>query len=487
MTPGYHIGRHRPSFKKNTAFIRRMALVPAAACCALLLWHSPTAARRPLRPLFFQVHVTNPLSRISASDCRHILAGTVRGFKEIGGPAMPVHLRTDTGIAGTLGKNHPALRNTAISFDVESAASDRQFLGISDLRGLRPCFKVLAVDGGYPWGSLNGDASISADGPPYPVTMDGAETWDPDAHVTVVQTGVTAMTRAFIPAVGRSGDVLSPVRYTRNITAQADIATTSNEVSFLEPCTYPLKDRMLFCSPLRFFEILKVSGFDVIELTGNHNNDFGSRYNTESIDLIEKAGMRYYGGGKNREDAERIRYVKVRDTTIAFIGFNEPGPEVAFATRTGAGAARLSKESFDRSVIEAAVHADTVIVAVQWANENDPVPWEIQKRYFRRAADLGADIMVSSSAHRPMGLEFYRGKFISYGLGNFLFDQMQSLNHRRGLIARHHLYRGRHITTELIPYMIYDWSQPRLLHGTEAGELMSEVFSRSIGPAFSRR
>jgi hypothetical protein len=487
MTPGTRIGRHRPLFKKNTAFIRRMALFLAVACCALLLWHSPTAARRPLHPLFFQVHFTNPLSRISASDCRRLLAGSVRGFKEIGGPAMPVHLRTDAAIAGVLGKSHPAPGNTAVSFDDESIMSDRHFLGISDLRGLRPCFKVLAVDGAYPWGSLSGDSTISTDGPPYPMTMDGAETWDPDAHVTVVQTGVTAMTRAFIPAVGRSGDVLSPVRYTRNITAQADIAATSNEVSFLEPCTYPLKDRMLFCSPLRFFEILKASGFDVIELTGNHNNDYGSRYNTESIDLIEKSGMRYYGGGKNNEDAGRVCYVKIRDTTVAFVGFNEQGPEPAFATRTAAGAARLSMESFDRSVREASARADTVIVAVQWANENDAVPWEIQKRYFHRAADLGADIMVSSSAHRPMGLEFYRGRFISYGLGNFLFDQMQSLNHRRGLIARHHLYRGRHITTELIPYLMYDWSQPRLLHGTEAGDLLKEVFSLSIGPAFSRR
>ena len=317
--------------------------------------------------------------------------------------------------------------------------------------------------------------------------MDEAETWDEDAHVIVVQTGVTAMTRAFIPAVDRSGDVLSPVRYTRKITAQADIATTSNEVSFLEPCTYPLKDRMLFCSPLRFFEILKASGFDVIELTGNHNNDFGSRYNTDSIALIEKAGMRYFGGGKNSEDAARVCYVKAKDTTVAFLGFNEPGPEVAFATPTRAGAARLSPEAFDRAVKEAVARADTVFVTIQCANENEPVPWESQKRYFHRAVELGARVVVSSSAHRPMGLEFYRGKFISYGLGNFLFDQMQSLNHRRGLIARHHLYRGRHVAAELIPYLIYDWSQPRLLHGAEAGELMNEVYARSIGPAFGRR
>jgi poly-gamma-glutamate capsule biosynthesis protein CapA/YwtB (metallophosphatase superfamily) len=83
-----------------------------------------------------------------------------------------------------------------------------------------------------------------------------------------------------------------------------------------------------------------------------------------------------------------------------------------------------------------------------------------------------------------MGLEFYRGRFISYGLGNFLFDQMQSENHRHGLIARHHLYKGKHIATELLPYMIFDYSQPRMLYGQEARKLMDEVFRYSIGPAF---
>jgi Putative enzyme of poly-gamma-glutamate biosynthesis (capsule formation) len=252
----------------------------------------------------------------------------------------------------------------------------------------------------------------------------------------------------------------------------------------MDPCAYPLKNNLVFCSPTRFFEILKESGFNVIEITGNHNNDFGSRFNTASIEMLERAGMHYFGGGKNKSDAEKARYIRIKGKTIAFVGFNECGPVAAWATETSAGAARFSKDLFTRLITEARQKADIVIVTAQWCNENDPVPQELQKKYFHQAADLGADIMVSSSAHRPMGLEFYRGRFISYGLGNFLFDQMQSINHRRGLIARHHLYGGRHITTELIPYLIYNYSQPRILYGRDARDCMEEVFSHSIGVAF---
>ena len=459
----------------------------SAALCltaiAIIASAHPSAARRPLKPLFIQVHITNPVSRISSSDLRRLLAGDPAPLRTVGRSGKPARIFADGAIADGLARSYPSLRCAARSFADEGLMGDRGFIGISDLRGLRPWFKPLYVDGVLPWGSIREDGSLEETGS-YAFEMKGAEPWDPDSHLSIVQTGVTAMTRAFIRAVDRSGDVLSPVRYTREITARADLAMTSNEVSFLNPCSWPLKDRMVFCSPVRFFRILEESGFDVIELTGNHNNDFGSGHNAASIDMMEHAGMRWFGGGRNRSDAATVRYVKVKGRSIAFTGFNEPGPEGAFATDTKAGAARFSGASFSRSIAGAAEKADIVFVTVQWANENEPSPWEIQKRYFHRAAELGATIIVSSSAHRPMGIEFYRGRFISYGLGNFLFDQMQSVNHRRGIIARHHFYGGRHLSTELIPYLIHDYSQPRVLTGNDARECLEEVFRHSLGPAF---
>ncbi|MBP7735555.1 MAG: CapA family protein [Spirochaetes bacterium] len=463
--------------------INRSVAIPSLIIAIVVLSDPAYSFGSSRRPMFIQVHATNTLGNISSSQLKKILSGGVTNFKEIGGKNTPVRIYADSAMKAKLSREYSRLRFKTISFDRESLASERGFLGISDLRGLRPCFKVLYVDRTLPWGTIGDDYSLE-DGGTYPFTMGGAEQWDPKSHLTIAQTGVTAMTRAFMPAVKKSGDLLSPVKYTKAITSRADLATTSNEVSFLDPCDWPLKDRMLFCSPTRYLKILEESGFDIIELTGNHNNDFGSRHNSASIEMLDRAGMKYFGGGKNKSDAEKVLYVTAKGITVAFVGFNQYGPEPAFATDSRAGAVRLSKELFTRLVKEAVAKASLVFVTVQWGNENEPVPQEIQKRYFHLAADLGATIIVSSSAHRPMGLEFYKGRFISYGLGNFLFDQMQSLNTRRGMIARHHIYGGRHVSTELIPYLIYDYSQPRLLHGKEARELFNEVFKYSIGPAF---
>jgi len=288
-------------------------------------------------------HFTNPIDSVRKEDLAALLDGRIADFRRAAGSARALRLVVDERIAGALLKAYPRLRAEVARLDCdESLAADRSILGLCDVRALRPHFKLIAVDGAFPWGRRVDDYTIDREAA-YPLLLSGAMQWKPKSSFTVVQTGVTAMTRAFIAGVYRSGDVLYPVRETAPITAQADIALTSNEVSFLDPCTYPLKDRTRFCSPSRFFKILAHSGFDIIELTGNHNNDFGRRPNAHTLQLLRENGIAYYGGGKNRAEAERVLYHATGDVRIAFVGFNEVGPPEAWATDNEAGAARLSK------------------------------------------------------------------------------------------------------------------------------------------------
>ncbi len=470
------------------AFARKTTadLIAAIALATLLAAASCVPAACGQRgELFIVAHFTNPLDSISKEQCAGILGGGIKDFDGLGwkgGPAT--RLVIDERIAAPFARAFPraGARIARIDED-EPLAADRSLIGVCDIRALKPHFKVIAIDGAYPWGRRSRDYTLDR-GTSYPLLLPGARPLSAMESFTVVQTGVTAMTRAFISAVARSGDVLYPVGETAPITAQADLALTSNEVSFLDPCRYPFKDRMRFCSPVRFFEILRHSGFDVIELTGNHNNDYGRNHNARTIELFEKSGMVCFGGGRDRAAAESVRFVPAGTRRVAFAGFNEVGPVEAWATETEPGAARLSKVLFEEKVRDAAGGAPIVFVMVQSANENEPVPWSSQIRLFHRAIDLGATITGSSSAHRAMGIEFYRGRLILYGLGNFLFDQMQTVHHRRGLMARHHFYDGRHVQTEFIPYIIHDYCRPRLLHDAAARSLMDEMFRYSRGPVF---
>lgn len=436
-------------------------------------------------PVLILVHFTNPIRGITKPQLDDILNGKITNFNQIGGENRKIIFYCDEKFYHTFKRLYPELPVTLKEQkNEEKIHENRSLLFFSGIGNTRPWFRALMIDRTFPWGMVEPDYSLIKKGYQYPFKIKGADKWDPEKSVIFIQTGVTAMTRAFIAVMNRISDISYPVKFTKKITSGGDISHTSNEVSFLDPCVYPFPDKMSFCTPKSYFRILTDSGFNLIELTGNHNNDYGTEFSLDTINMILSSGMNYFGGGKNIEDAESIRYIRVKKTVFAFIGFNEVGPPVAWATKDLPGAARLEEAVLKQKISEARKNAEIVCVSLQYTNENDPVPWKSQVKYMHDCADLGADIIVSSSAHRAMGLEFHNGKFISYGLGNFLFDQMQSINHRQGLIARHIIYSGRHIQTELIPYMIYDYCQPRILTGSEAGELFARIFSLSLGNIF---
>ncbi len=467
-----------------TLIIKKISAILIFAAVSGMMFRDSIVTYMPRGPLFIQLHYTSRITNISSSQLFDILNGRISNYSQVGGSGGEIKLFCDSPVCGIIREKYPRARMVEDRFRTNlKLQENRSFFGISDAGGLMPGLKILYIDKKLPWGRLNDDYSLDRN-VNYRFMGEWAMPWINEKLISVVQTGVTAMTRSFIPAVNNEKDLSYPVRYTKNIISRADIAMTSNEVSFLDPCTYPLKDNLTFCTPKNFFNILKDSGFNVIELTGNHNNDFGRKYNTDSMNMILDAGMNYFGGGKNRAEAEKILYLTVKGIKIAFIGFNEIGPKLAWATESEPGAAVLKKEKLYESVKEAAGQADVVFLSIQWGNENEPRPDRVQKEYFRRAAELGATIIVSSSAHRAMGMEFYNGKFISYGFGNFLFDQMHTIDYRRGIIARHFIYNARHVQTELIPYMIYNCSQPRLLSGREAQSLYDEVFRLSLGNVF---
>ena len=50
----------------------------------------------------------------------------------------------------------------------------------------------------------------------------------------------------------------------------------------------------------------------------------------------------------------------------------------------------------------------------------------------RALLDAGADLVFGSQAHQVQQMEFYNGKVILYGLGNFFFDQIHAPGVRQG-------------------------------------------------------
>ena len=83
----------------------------------------------------------------------------------------------------------------------------------------------------------------------------------------------------------------------------------------------------------------------------------------------------------------------------------------------------------------------------------------------------------------PQTMEFYNDGFIHYGLGNLFFDQMggagTSSLKRREFLDRHVFYDGKYLGTELLTYMLEDFSRPRLMTPGERLQFLLEYFKLS--------
>ena len=316
---------------------------------------------------------------------------------------------------------------------------------------------------------------------------------DPDKMTTLVMTGVTALVRATAAKMEEKG-ILYPGEEIRHWLTEADLTHISNEVSFYEDCPPPdPQSRMLlFCSDPKYVDLFMDIGADIIELTGNHNNDslyiYGKDVVPYTLDLYDQYGMQYFGGGRDLTEAKSPLVLTHNGNQFAFLGCNAPGPDFAWATADQGGAAPCGDYQWMVDEIKTLRQSGVLPIATfQYYEDYYNFAEEHHVRDFGRIAEAGAVIVNGSQAHRPKAMAFEYDAYIDYGLGNLFFDQMgiiddygnQILQTRWEKIQRHTFYDGRHLSTELLTAMLYDYAQPRPMTLAERLIFLSEIFAAS--------
>ncbi len=363
---------------------------------------------------------------------------------------------------------------------------------IVPFEALEPRWKVLAVDGQSP-------LSKSFDPASYPLTLPisltgdlqaaqnpiaaliPASNRDPAQMTVLAMTGVTALVRATAFAMEQKG-VLYPAQDIGDWLREADLTHISNEVPFAEDCPYPdpLQAGMRFCSDPRYIKLLESVGADIIELTGDHFQDWGTSAMRLTLDMYQARGWPYYGGGANLDEARQAVVFNHNGNPLAFIGCNAKGGSFAQAGPNRSGAAACDLAWIEKEVQRLRAAGYLPIATFQHFEYYTYRAQPDQKRDFKRLAGAGAVIVSGSQAHQPQALEFADGALIHYGLGNLFFDQYDvSLATRQGFIDRHIFYAGRHIGTELLTIIFVDYARPRPMTAVERQDLLQTIFAAS--------
>jgi len=297
------------------------------------------------------------------------------------------------------------------------------------------------------------------------------KTWPTkDSVLTFAQTGVTALSRGMnVKLRETGGDATYFAANIKDYLSAFDITHTSNESSFTDWAT----DRNI-CSSPSFIDTLTAIGLDVVELTGNHNQDCGDDAASSTIDTYNNLGIKIVGGGKNASDAAMPLNLAEKGTNITMLAFNESTGGATLDSTPGAN--QYYEETAAAQISEAKARGDFVIVDIQYyecsayASEyEDPTcdyAWSSagdQQGFFRHLIDLGADMVVGTSAHQPQTYELYGNGVIYYGLGNLFFDQIWWPGTTRSLILAHYFYNGKLLQTKVVPTVYGDEMQTRLL------------------------
>lgn len=307
-----------------------------------------------------------------------------------------------------------------------------------------------------------------------------ASNFDLNRMTILTMSGVTALARA----TGYKMDTLGttyPGQDVRDWFLNADLAHISNEVSFNKDCPKAnfYSTSTLFCSRPEYIELLDYLGIDIVELSGNHNNDWGRAAFSYSLDLYHERNLSYFAGGANLEEARQPLLVEHNGNRLAFIGCNPVGPTAAWATDEQPGAAPC--KDYEWILAEIGRLRDEgylPIVTFQYYEIYSHNPSDHQVNNFRAAVDAGAVIVSGSQAHFPQNMEFYNEAFIHYGLGNLFFDQMDNpvTGTRQEFVDRHIFYDGKHIQAELLTALLEDYARPRKMNEDERREFLSDIF-----------
>ena len=374
---------------------------------------------------------------------------------------------------------------------VDSLWSNRPSWSIIPFNQLSPELKVLSVNGQSPLARdydatnypLKVEIGIDGDGDGVSqlraAWSDPVTNRDPGKLTRVAMTGVTALGRATAYQM-EIGGILTPGLVVAPIMQAADIAHISHEIPFAPDCPYPnpIGDP-IFCARDSYMALIESIGTDVVELTGNHVNDWGPENMSHSMDLYETANLKTFGGGRNLDQAIEPAIFEHNGNRIAFVGCNPVGPAYAWATDNQAGSRPCDFTSFYQQIRELRDSGYQVIATLQYSEFYHYEATPQQQADFRALVDAGAVAVSGSQGHHAQGFDFKDGAFIHFGLGNLFFDQMDMLGTRQSFIDTYVFYDGRLVSVELYTSLIENYCCPRNMTDAERAQLLDTVFQAS--------
>ena len=211
-----------------------------------------------------------------------------------------------------------------------------------------------------------------------------------------------------------------------------------------------------------YLGVLTGSGVDFMSFANNHAYDYGEQGYRDTINVFKEQEVPY-------ASYDQVGTYKVKDVEIGVVSvFGEN----AF-TDIKNGIKELKEKK-----------TDLIIVNIHSGVERAYYPAERQIQLGHLAVDEGADLVLGHHPHVLEGVEYYKGVFIAYSLGNFCFggnshpsDMNTAIFQKTFQIRNGKLKRDDqlHIIPCSISSASYNNYQPSILSGDQKQSIINKM------------
>ena len=153
-----------------------------------------------------------------------------------------------------------------------------------------------------------------------------------------------------------------------------------------------------------YVNILLEGSVEGVNLANNHTNDYGQTGYLDTKKYLTESNIDYFG-------YDDILIKEIKGVKIAFVGYTKVGLWVT------------SDRDIIKNIkkIKDSGEVDIIIANFHWGVELARKMNNSQINLAHLAIDNGADLVIGNHPHVVQGMELYKGKYIIYSLGNFVF------------------------------------------------------------------
>ncbi len=211
------------------------------------------------------------------------------------------------------------------------------------------------------------------------------------------QHGTWSNANSFIKIIGTNYSY--PFSKVKSVLEQDDM-TLVNFEGVLTNYNVPVSKEYNFRASPEKVNILTSGSVEAVNLANNHSMDYGQQGYDDTIAALKSKEIVYAGHG------EVTTYTTTSGIKIGMVGYKFIKSSSTFASNVQ----KLRDQG-----------CDIIIFSMHWGTEGSYGTTAEQESMAKAAIDAGADIVVGHHPHVLEKIATYKGKYILYSLGNFVF------------------------------------------------------------------